>query len=221
MPLRAVAFDMDGLMFNSEDVYTEVGVEILRRRGREFTPALKDAMMGLPPRASFETMIRWHDLAERWEDLAVESEEVFLAILDDRLAMMPGLAELLGALEEAGVPRAVATSSGPRLTRAILSRFDLEDRFAFVLTSQDITHGKPDPEIFLLAARRFGVAPAELLVLEDSSAGCTAAARAGAFVVAVPNEHTVAHDFSMAALVADSLFDGRIYQALGLCPPSS
>jgi HAD superfamily hydrolase (TIGR01509 family) len=215
MPLRAVAFDMDGLMFNSEDVYTEVGVELMRRRGRDFPKGLKDAMMGLPPQPSFEAMIRWHALDDTWEELARESEDIFLLILDRYLAPMPGLPELLDALESAAIPKAVVTSSGWRLTDAVLSRFDLARRFAFVLTSEDITHGKPDPEVYLLAARRLGVAPAEMMVLEDSHFGTRAGAAAGAFVVAIPNEHTAEHDFSPATLVADSLADPRIYEALG------
>jgi beta-phosphoglucomutase-like phosphatase (HAD superfamily) len=63
---RGVVFDMDGLMFNTEEVYTRVGSELLRRRGRVFTPELKDAMMGLPPQPSFEMMIRWHGLTDSW-----------------------------------------------------------------------------------------------------------------------------------------------------------
>ncbi|MFW6125107.1 MAG: HAD hydrolase-like protein, partial [Pirellulales bacterium] len=60
--IRAVVFDMDGLMFNTEDVYTECGRRVLRRRGLEFTAELKGAMMGLPSRAAFELMIDWHGL---------------------------------------------------------------------------------------------------------------------------------------------------------------
>jgi HAD superfamily hydrolase (TIGR01509 family) len=218
MTLRAVAFDMDGLMFNSEDVYTEVGKELLSRRGCDFPKGLKDEMMGLPPRPSFEAMIRWHSLDDAWEDLATESEEVFISLLDHHLAPMPGLLELLDALESAAIPKAVVTSSAWRLTDAVLSRFDLAPRFAFVLTAEDITHGKPDPEVYLLAARRLGVAPKEIMVLEDSHFGTRAGAAAGAFVVAIPNEHTAEHDFARATLVADSLADGRIYAALGLPP---
>ncbi|MBN1912033.1 MAG: HAD-IA family hydrolase [Pirellulales bacterium] len=220
MPLRAVAFDMDGLMFNTEDVYTAVGDELLGRRGRQFTSELKDAMMGLPPQASFERMIEWHELDDSWEALVPESEEIFIELLDGILAPMPGLMNLLDALEAAGVPKGVATSSGRRLTDTILTRAGVARRFAFVLTCENITYGKPDPEIYLLAAKQFGVSPSEMMVLEDSSAGCRAAAAAGAFVVAVPNEHTDHHDFSPATLVASGLNDRRIYEALGLAAPA-
>ena len=159
-------------MFNSEDVYTLAGSELLSRRGCEFTPELKDAMMGLPPQQAFEVLIDWHALDEPWQAIAAESNEIFLGLLGRHLATMPGLMELLAALEAAHIPKAIATSSSRRLTDACLGPFQLVPRFSFILTSEDITHGKPHPEIYLLAARRFGVPPGEMLVLEDSQNGC-------------------------------------------------
>ncbi|MCR4414236.1 MAG: HAD family phosphatase [Thermoguttaceae bacterium] len=214
--LRAVVFDMDGLMFNTEDVYYRVGVELMRRRGRQYTKELSDAIMGRPPQACFETMIRWHGLDDDWQSLARESEELFLDFLDDTLAPMPGLLELLDALEAAGLPKAICTSSSRRLLEGILSRFSLEPRFRFTLTAEDIVHGKPHPEIYLKAAARFGIDPSEMLVLEDSQTGTRSAAAAGAFVVAVPGEHSQGHDFSAATLVASGLADPRLYAILGL-----
>lgn len=217
-PPRAVVFDMDGLMFNTEDVYWEVGKRLLGRRGREFTRELSDAMMGRPPQPCFEIMIRWHGLNETWEQLAAESEGLYVELLDQYLAPMPGLLRLLDALEAAGLPKAICTSSSRRLLTAVLSRFEMEPRFQFTLTSEDITHGKPHPEIYLKAAERFSVRPGEMLVLEDSEAGCRSGAAAGAFVVAVPGAHSQNHDFRPASMVAGSLADPGIYAALGLDP---
>ncbi len=214
--LRAVVFDMDGLMFNTEDVYSEVGSRLLRRRGHEFTPELKHRMMGLTPHASFEIMIAHCNLAETWEALAAESNRIFLEILDGRLQPMPGLMKLLDALERAGIPKAIGTSSCRELLEACLKPFDLAGRFQFILTAEDVTQGKPHPEIYLTAARRFGIAPAEMMVLEDSANGCRAAAAAGAYTVAVPGEHSQEHDFSPASLLVESLADPRLYRALGI-----
>jgi HAD superfamily hydrolase (TIGR01509 family) len=213
---RAVVFDMDGLMFNTEDVYWEVGMELLRPRGYSFSRELSDAMMGRPPQSSFDVMIRWHSLKDPWQQLAAESEEIFLRLLDRNLAPMPGLMELLAALEKAGIRKAIGTSSGRRSTEAILSRFALQPRFAFTLTAEDITQGKPDPEIYLQAAGRFGVPPREMLVLEDSQTGCRSAAATGAMVAAVPGTHSMKQDFSPAGLVLSSLADPRLYELLGL-----
>lgn len=216
--VRAVVFDLDGLMFNTEDVYSAVGAELLRRRGHVFTAELKDAMMGLPAKPSFEAMIRHCNLSDTWEQLAAESNRLFLQFLGDRPTPMPGMLKLLDALEEAGLPKAIATSSRRELVDPCLQPFHLHERFAFILTAEDVTRGKPNPEIYLTAARRFGLTAADMMVLEDSQNGCLAAASAGAFAVAVPGQHSRQHDFGMASLVVDSLADPRLYQALGITP---
>ncbi len=137
--LRAVVFDLDGLMFNTEELYEYVGGEILRRRGKEFTDALLDQMMGRPAPLALQMMIDWHDLDDTVEGIAAESEEIFHTILGDRLETMPGLDELLDALEAAQMPKGIATSSGREFAANVLGRFTLEPRFVFVLTAEDVS----------------------------------------------------------------------------------
>ncbi len=211
---RAVIFDMDGLMFNTEDVYWHVGSELLRRRGHVYTKAMSDAMMGRTPQAAFEILIDRYGLSDDWRGLADESEAVFVELLTVHLEMMPGLETLLDALDAAGIPKAIGTSSARRLADKCLSRFDLHRRFAAILTAEDIVRGKPDPEIYLRAAERLQVPPAETVILEDSHVGCRAAAAAGAFVVAVPAAHSRNHDFSAASMIAEGLADLRLYELL-------
>ncbi|MGH7193826.1 MAG: HAD family hydrolase, partial [Candidatus Saccharimonadales bacterium] len=142
--------------------------------------------------------------------------------LDARLALMPGAAALLAALEQANIPKAIGTSSGRRFVDRVLSRFDLAPRFQFILTSEDVVEGKPHPEIYRHAAAQFGLQPGEVCVLEDSQNGCRAAVAAGAIAVAVPGEHSQHHHFDGATLIADTLADRRIYELLGLeCPAPS
>jgi len=212
--LRAVAFDLDGLMFNTEDLYQEVGTEILRRRGKPCPVELLDAMMGRPGRVALQIMIDWHGLSDTIEQLQQETDEVFEGLLSERLAPMPGLLSLLDRLEQNDVPKAIATSSRLAFTQRVLGQFDLEPRFEFLLTAADVTSGKPHPEIYLTAAERLSISPANLLVLEDSQHGTRAGVDAGAFVVSVPGGRSRTHDFSGAAIVADSLEDERIMAAL-------
>ncbi len=212
--IKAVAFDMDGLMFNSEDLYFRVGTRLMERRGVEYTPELCAAVMGTPPRKSFETMIAWHNLPDAWEDMHRESDETFFELMDETLGPMPGLLDLLDYLEKAGIPKCICTSSTRRIVEGVLPRFDLMSRFQFMITANDITHGKPDPEIYLTAASRFGISPAEMMVLEDSETGCKAGAAAGAFIVAVPAEHSKHMNFSCAKMIAHGLADPAIYEML-------
>ena len=220
-PLRTVVFDLDGLMFNTEELYQQVGTELLRRRGKLFTPELLDQMMGRRQPVALQVMIDWHGLSDSIAALAAESEQIFARILETQLALMPGLADLLTALEAADLPKGIATSSGRRFADRVLGAFDLSQRFKFILTAEDVTEGKPHPEIYLTAASRFSLPPAEMMVLEDSQNGCRAAVAAGAFAVAVPGGHSRTHVFTGAQFIADTLADPRIYAALRLVPNQS
>jgi HAD superfamily hydrolase (TIGR01509 family) len=217
-PPRAVVFDLDGLMFNTEELYQQVGAELLRRRGHVLTQALLDQMMGRPSRVALQIMIDTHQLAATVDELIAETDALFPEILRTQLAPMPGLVELLAALEQRGLPKAIATSSRRSFVERVLGMFDYQRRFSPILTSEDIVQGKPHPEIYLRAAARLDLSPSEMLVLEDSENGCRAAVAAGAVTVAVPGPHSRQHNFSGAVLVADSLRDPRLYQLLELPP---
>ena len=211
-----VVFDLDGLMFNTEELYQDVGTELLRRRGYEFSQTLLDQMMGRPSAVALQIMIDTHQLDATVQNLLDETDDIFPAVLETRLETMPGLLELLAALERHNISKAIATSSRRAFVERVLGRFELQPRFAHILTSEDITEGKPHPEIYLKAASRLGVSPTEMMVLEDSANGCKAAVAAGAITVAVPGEHSRNHLFTGAALVAESLADERIYELLGI-----
>ena len=212
----AVVFDLDGLMFNTEELYQDVGSELLRRRDREFTKELLGQMMGRPGRISLQIMIDWHSLEATVDELERETDEIFVDILATRLAPMPGLLALLNALEQANVPKAIATSSRRAFVETVLGRFDLEPRFRFILSAEDVIDGKPHPEIYLKTAARFGVPPDRVVVLEDSQNGCAAAVAAGTIAVAVPGGHSLSHNFAGARLSIDSLADPRLYELIGL-----
>jgi pseudouridine 5'-phosphatase len=218
---RAVVFDLDGLMFNTEHLYRLVGGEVLRRRGKEYDEALFKAMMGRPAKVALQIMIDWHGLEATVTGLEQENDDIFPPILDAHLAPMPGLVELLDALETANVPKAIATSSRRAFVANLLCRYGWQDRFAFWLTAEDVTNGKPDPEIYLSAAGRLQLPPGEVLVLEDSQTGCRAAVAAGTHAVAVPGDHSRDHEFPGAKFVAEGLGDPRIRRALGLADPGS
>jgi pseudouridine-5'-monophosphatase len=215
-PLQAVTFDLDGLMFNTEMLYERVMRQLLAKRQKPFEQQLLDQMMGRPGLIALTILRDWHDLDETVEDIYADSDSIFLDLLDRELAPMPGLEELLAALEEHHVPKGIATSSRAPVVQRMLDHFGWRERFQFILTSGDVLHGKPNPEIYLKAAEKHATSPAAMLVLEDSHNGCRAAVDAGAYAVAVPGDHSRAHDFAGAQFVADTLADRRIYEVLGL-----
>lgn len=208
--ILAVAFDCDGLMFNTEDSFNVAGRQLLQRRGHDLTPEILQVMMGRRAVEAFAALIDLLQLTESPEALRSEYQQLFLAALEGRLAAMPGLLELMALIEQADLPMAVCTSSERDYLDRMLGRFELTSRFVTTLTAEDVTQGKPHPEIYLTAAARLGVSPQNLLVLEDSENGTKAAAAAGAIAVSVPHEHSRSQDFSVAYLIAESLADDRI-----------
>jgi HAD superfamily hydrolase (TIGR01509 family) len=214
--IQAVTFDLDGLMFNTEMLYERVMRQLLEKRQKPFEQNLLDQMMGRPGFIALEIFRDWHGLEETVEDIYADSDSIFLDLLDRELAPMPGLIELLAALEANNIPKAIATSSRLPIVNRMLDHFGWRDRFNFILTSADVLHGKPNPEIYLKAAEKHGIAPAAMLVLEDSHNGCRAAIDSGAHAVAVPGDHSRRHDFTGAQFVADTLADRRIYELLGI-----
>ncbi len=208
--LRGVALDMDGLLFDTEKLYWQVGDRILQRRGRRFCPDLQQRMMGRIGVACMQEMVDFHSLSDSPEQLLEESDMLYGHLLSADLRPMPGLSEWIDRLVQAGLPFGLATSSRRKFVDVILARTAWSDALSFVLTGDDVTHGKPHPEMYLRAAQCLGIEPAEMLVLEDSGNGCAAAVSAGAFVVAIPSEHTRGHSFVGAQLIADSLRDPRL-----------
>jgi HAD superfamily hydrolase (TIGR01509 family) len=208
--IEAVAFDCDGLMFNTEESFNVAGRELLRRRGHELTPEVLRIMMGRRAVEAFDALVSNLRLEDPPALLQQEYEGLFHAALEGRLNVMPGLLDLLALIEDRGLPKAVCTSSDRNHLQHVLGRFELLSRFDTTLTAEDVTHGKPHPEIYLAAAKRLGVSPERLLVLEDSENGTKAAVAAGAVAVSVPHEHSSSQDFASAWLIADTLADPRL-----------
>lgn len=215
--IRAVVFDLDGLMLNTEDVFEIVGQELMVRRGLVMTDEIRRGMLGRRAAEGFAAMKAMTGIPDLIEDLIQETEVLFEDVSRDRLTVMPGLQSILQLVEHRQLLRAVATSSPRAYMTPLLSRFELLHLFPLTLTAEDVTHGKPHPEVYLTAARLLQVDPAEMLVLEDSETGTRAAAAAGAFVVSVPNRHTAGGDFSMSRLKIESLCDERLHELLRGC----
>ncbi len=188
MNISCVVFDLDGTLIDTEPLFEEAARRLLARRGKELIQDVMRKMMGTPAREALPYFSTEHGLADSQETIAAEYREDFLAAAGQQpVQLMPGCLELLARLEAVNIPRAIATSSTARYVDWALSPHGILPRFAFVLTADDVTHGKPHPEIYQKAARRFDVDPANMLVLEDSVNGMRAAKTAGAHCVVIPH----------------------------------
>lgn len=205
VPIRAVLFDMDGLLFDTERLFFDAMRAAGHESGHEVTRDLYGSMIG-HTRETNHALLRGHFgadfAAEAFHDRCHRHMDALLA---DGLRMKPGVAELLDLLDALELPRALVTSSARASVDRNLAAFDLAGRFDAVVAHGDYARGKPDPEPYLLAAERLGVEPARCLALEDSHNGVRAAAGAGAVTVMVPDmlEATAEMRGLCAAVVLD------------------
>lgn len=213
-PIRAVAFDLDGLMFDTEALFFRVAHEMLADRGKVFTPEIMAAMIGRQWPVAGRAFKDMAGLEEPLDVLRDETRRRFYDRIDTAVHPTPGLFVLIEHLERRSIPRAVATSSRREYAAMLLGKHGLDHHFAFVLGAEDVTNSKPDPEIYLTAATRFGVDPSELLVLEDSPAGVTAARAAGAFTIGVPHEHSPSEGLTSAHRIVPRLDDPTLLELL-------
>jgi HAD superfamily hydrolase (TIGR01509 family) len=214
---RAVVFDLDGLLIDTEWVFAEAAGRILARRGLELDPAFFASIMGTPGRDALPRFRDQYRLTDSIDMLVAEYRSNFMAVLAGaRAKLMPGALDLIGALERHTIPKAIATSSTREYVDAVFGPHGLIDRFAFVLTADDVTHGKPHPEVYAKAADRLGLAPSSVVVLEDSVNGMRAAKAAGCRCVVVPHEQTPRDELAIADLVATNLAAAELWRLLGL-----
>ena len=183
----AIVFDLDGVLVDSEIWWDEIRQAFAARRGKTWTTADRAAVMGHNSLGWARVMRDRLDLDESPEAIA---DEVVGAMVDRYAA--EGAPLLDGAVETvrrvaATHPLGIASSAHPRVIEAALRTSGLSDAFRAVTASDEVEHGKPSPDVYLLAARRLGVAPADCLVVEDSLNGVLAARAAGMVVVLVPN----------------------------------
>ncbi|MEN5427730.1 HAD family phosphatase [Stenotrophomonas pennii] len=212
LPFRpdAVIFDMDGLMIDSE----RVSIACWNEAALTLEIALPEGfflhMVGLGERDCLQLLHKHVDDGTRVDTLLAHCHALYDARTRDGLPLRPGILELLELLKERGVPRAVATSTRqPRASRK-LAASGLLDYFDAVVTSSDVQHPKPAPDIYLLAAQRLGIDPARCLALEDSPTGTRAALAAGMTVIQVPDlVHPDAGVRALGHRIVESLHDVR------------
>lgn len=206
---QAVIFDMDGLLVDSEPVWMTAENAMLLERGKRLDDETHSTFIGLRMRDFWEGMARAYELTDEIDDLCTEVVTRMTTLIPEQVAARPGARELLEYLYARGVPCAIASSSPMEIIDATVIAQGWDAYFQTHVSGNDVPEGKPAPDIYLEAARRLGVQPADCLALEDSTTGARAAVAAGMLCYAVPDlSHTTIAKFAQVTPhVYDSLHD--------------
>jgi HAD superfamily hydrolase (TIGR01509 family) len=184
--IEAVVFDLDGVLIQSEEVWDEVREQYVRERGGRYDAEIQRAMMGM---SSTEWSRYLHDAAGVPEEPAAINDEVVRLMLDryrEHLPLIPGARAAVLRLAQ-DFTLGLASSSNRSIIDGVLEAAGLSDAFAATVSSEEVAHGKPAPDVYLEAVRRLAVPPDRSAAIEDSHGGIRSANAAGLRVLAIPN----------------------------------
>jgi len=211
----AVVFDNDGLLLDTESVWTRAEQDLFERRGLEFTPEDKRELVGTSAETAGRVLERRLSEPGRAAELIEELNALVVAELEHGVEAMVGARELLLKLKQRGTPIGLVSNSPLVFVRRSLEIAGFEDGFDVVLSAHEVAAPKPAPDPYLEACRRLGVEPGPgVVALEDSPTGVAAARAAGLTVIGVPSIEGVA--LEEAHHLAESLLDDVVGRRLAL-----
>ena len=196
--IKAVIFDLDGLMIESESIGYEVWRQVVAEFGGEMSEALYREFIGKTPEATIDLVCEALGLSISPEDLSERYWSQRTEIMCVEARAVEGLVTLIEDLHQVQVPLGVASNSPTNYVERVLEALQMQHRFQAVIGSDQVPEGKPAPDVYLATAAALAVGPQDCLAIEDSPTGLQAALNAGMRCIVVPNENLEGEDFSGA-----------------------
>ncbi|PKN98207.1 MAG: haloacid dehalogenase [Chloroflexi bacterium HGW-Chloroflexi-4] len=208
MALKGIIFDFDGLIIDTELPGCNAWAELFNQHGFSFTIEDWKKAIGTGPSA-YDPAKHLSQLTNGLLDAHVIKEQTLIRTrqLIEEQPLLPGVFDFIITCDSLGIPMAVASSSNRAWVEGYLEKLGIRNYFKVVCTSNDVANVKPDPELFLLAAKKLGISPSEAIIFEDSPSGIKAAYAAGIPCIAIPNDITKSMDLSLATKIVDSFLD--------------
>jgi beta-phosphoglucomutase family hydrolase len=216
--LEAVIFDWDGVVVDSSSAHKASWEQLAEERNLVLPEDHFTLSFGRVNKVIIPEIFRWTLDPEQIKELADRKELLYREILKETgLEPLPGALDLFNNLRDAGIPMAVGTSTPLENVKAVIEMIGAQDNFDAIISSEDVSRGKPDPEVFLKAASALGAAPENCVVFEDAIYGIQAALAAGMKAVALTTTHRVKHfDSTWPHRIVGNLEDVSLSMLLNL-----
>ena len=206
--IKAVIYDLDDLMVNSNPLHTEASDKVLQKYGvsqKKLPEHIRAKFIGMRVSDILKNLIDYFQLGVNLEDLREKRSAIFLELVRKKLQVMPGLFQSLKLFRQNKFKIALASSGTKKYINIVLEKFKVADYFDVIVSGDDVKRGKPSPETYFIAVKKLSIRPSQAVVLEDATNGIAAAKAAGCFCIAIKNPHTPKQDLSKADLVINSL----------------
>lgn len=203
--IKAVIFDMDGVMIDSEPLWEKTEKIMMANRGLVYTPVYREKIVGLGQKDSAILLKDTFGLEDETEEIINSRISILLDIYDEELELVSGLESLLESLSDSPLKVALASSSPIRVINFVLDKFELGKYFDPVVSGDMVENGKPNPDIYLHTAGLMGLNPTECVVIEDSINGVVSAKAADMNCIAVPDKRLDPSGFKKADVIMDEL----------------
>lgn len=208
--LKAVIFDMDGVIVDSEPLHIKAERMLFAPLGIDVSDEELQSYMGRTPQILLADIIRKYGLDTTLDEVYPKHKENLAKLYRDEVKPIPGALDTIHSLRSSDIDLAIASSSDLLLISTVLDKFELDEKFASYVSGEEVKNVKPHPDIFLEAAQRLGVRPKECVVVEDSNAGVRAAKSAGMTCIGFESPNSPNQDLDLADLVVDDLTDLRV-----------
>lgn len=205
--MKAVIFDMDGLLVDSEPIQFETSKLLFRRYGHRFTVRHLRKFLGVRLVDELTALKHRWQLSPGVDELQMERKDIFLKLVRKKLQLSHGVSELLAFLRKIDLPIGLGTSADRWFVDEVMEKFDIRHYFDVIVEADEVKKGKPNPEVYLKVAEQLKISPENCLVLEDAVNGVAAAKNAGMVCFAIPNPYTPKKYYKEASQIFQSLLE--------------